>query len=61
MGGRSVQCKWCPKWFLSTQVPLDHIKAKHPEKVEEARAERQSRKICAMGLMYSGNPDTFGK
>jgi hypothetical protein len=59
MGGRSVKCDYCERWFLATYVPLDHIKAKHPEKLDEYRTARQMRKIGAMGLMYTGNPDTF--
>ena len=63
MGGASVKCKWCGRWFLATCVPLDHLKAKHPEKVEEARNRfnRSMAKVRAAIQHEVDNPECYAE
>jgi hypothetical protein len=39
MGGASVECTLCGKWFLSSKVPSDHMRVKHPEHYAAAKSK----------------------
>lgn len=53
MGGMSVPCFQCDRWFLSRGALQDHVEAKHTKKGEEMTTTKEIDYARVFGLRFA--------